>query len=131
MRGLISAIATSLVLVTFTGCGSQSSQASGELSPELSAVTLNVRNDNFQDMDLYAVHNGASTRIGTAIGNSSGVFKLNRGLFPTNDIAIVAVPIGGFGRASSGTLSVSGGEQIDFNIMPVLSQSNASVRPPR
>ena len=97
----------------------------------MSPVSLHVRNDNFQDVDLYAVHNGASTRIGSVVGNSSGVFKLNHTLFPTNDIAIVAVPIGGFGRASSGTLSVSGGEEIDFNVMPVLSQSNASVRPPR
>ena len=89
MRGFVSAVMTSLVLATFTGCGSQSNQASGELSPEMSPVTLHVRNDNFQDVDLYAVHNGASTRVGSVVGNSSGVFKLNHTLFPTNDIAIV------------------------------------------
>jgi len=105
--------------------------AGGEVASAGNAVELRVVNDNYSDVDVYAFRNGVRTRIGSVSGNSSQSFNLNPSLFPTNDVAIVAVPIGGFGAASSGRLSVSPGDQIEFRIMPVLNQSSATIRPPR
>jgi hypothetical protein len=41
---------------------------------------------------------------------------------------VVATPIGGNGRASSGPLIVSPGQTVNFTIGPVLSQSFATVQ---
>jgi hypothetical protein len=41
---------------------------------------------------------------------------------------LIAVPIGGAGRASSGQLAVGPGETIVFTVAPVLQQSSVVVR---
>lgn len=91
-------------------------------------VTLTVRNNNFNDVDVYAVSSGLATRIGTVTGNSSASFRLNPTLVSATDFRIVATPIGGNGRATTGPISVTPGQTIEFTIGPVLSQSTVSVR---
>jgi hypothetical protein len=92
-------------------------------------VELNVRNDNSRDMDVYVVSQGLGTRLGTVTAVSSARFTLDASYFPTSgDFRIVATPIGGNGRASSGNLIVHGGQRIDFTIAPLLRASSASVR---
>ncbi len=120
-------------LLSFSACSSmeRTGEASGNVASAANAVDLRVVNNNFSDVDVYAVRNGERTRIGTVTGNSTQSFTLGPSLFPTNDLSLIAVPIGGFGAASSGRLSVSAGDQIDFRIMPVLNQSTAVLRPPR
>jgi hypothetical protein len=92
------------------------------------AVGLVVQNQNFYDMDLYVVSEGLPTRIGDVGGNSSAHFTLDPSFFPSSDIRIIATPVGGNGRASSGPLSVGPGQTINFTIAPVLRQSSASIR---
>jgi hypothetical protein len=92
------------------------------------AVALHVQNDNFADMDVYVVSEGLATRLGTATGLSSTNFTLDPSFFPTSELRIVATPIGGNGRASSGPLIVNAGQTIEFRIAPRLRQSTASVR---
>src|ERR1043165_5728434 len=118
MRSIIS-VAVAAAIVTATGCGAtqRAGEAAGEVSPVLNTVSVRVVNDNFQDVDVYAVHSGISTRIGTVVGNSSGSFTVDRTLWPSNELSLVAVPIGGFGRASSGRLSVGGGDNVEFHVM--------------
>lgn len=92
------------------------------------SVTLAVNNNNFADVDVYVVSEGLATRLGTVTGNSKDTFRLDPSFFPAGDLRIVATPIGGNGRASSGPLNVAGGQTIVFNIAPVLRQSSASIR---
>lgn len=92
------------------------------------AVGLVVQNQNFYDMDLYVVSEGLATRIGEVGGNSSAHFTLDPSFFPSSDFRIIATPVGGNGRASSGPLSVGAGQTINFTIAPVLRQSSASIR---
>jgi hypothetical protein len=91
-------------------------------------ATLVVENDNFADVDVYALSAGLPTRIGTVTGNHRASFALSRSLISAPDFRIVATPIGGNGRASSGPLLVSPGQTITFTIGPVLSQSHAMVQ---
>ncbi|HEY2027244.1 MAG TPA: hypothetical protein VGG78_09550 [Gemmatimonadaceae bacterium] len=91
-------------------------------------ITLVVRNNNFNDVDVYAVSSGLATRIGTVTGNSSATFTLNPSLVSPTDFRVVATPIGGNGRASTGPINVAQGQTIEFTIGPVLSQSNVSIR---
>jgi hypothetical protein len=91
-------------------------------------VAVHVINNNFADMDVYAVSEGLPTRLGTVTGNSNDTFYLDPSFFPTSTLRIVATPIGGNGRASSGQISVSPGQTIDFTIAPVMSQSSVMIR---
>jgi hypothetical protein len=92
------------------------------------AVGLVVQNQNFYDMDLYVVSEGLATRIGDVTGNATARFTLDPSFFPSQEIRVLATPVGGNGRASSGPLSVSPGQTITFTIASVLRQSSATVR---
>jgi len=92
------------------------------------SVSLTVQNQNFYDMDLYVVSEGLATRIGDVTGNSTGHFVLDPSFFPSSEIRIIATPIGGNGRASSGPLNVGPGQSINFTIASLLRQSSATVR---
>ena len=104
----------------------RSGEAAGEVAPS-SAIGLRVRNNNFLDMDVYAVSAGLATRLGTVTGNSTRNFVLD-GSLATPDLRIVATPIGGNGRASTGQLLVTPGQVIDFTIGAMLNNSNVIIR---
>ncbi|HEY5062737.1 MAG TPA: hypothetical protein VII52_14450 [Gemmatimonadaceae bacterium] len=100
--------------------------AAGDVVPA-SAIGVHVQNDNFLDVDVYAISEGLPTRLGTVTGNSSGNFVID-GSLASQDLRIVATPIGGNGRASSGTVVASPGQTIDFRIGSILRNSTVSVR---
>lgn len=114
-----------LLLSAAPACRSADPWAVGQ-QPD--AVGLTVRNNNFADVDLWAVADGLATRIGTVNGNSSAQFDLSPSLYGASDLRIVGTPIGGNGRASSGPLIVSRGQTIMFTIAPTLRTSFATVR---
>jgi len=87
------------------GCA-HPAQASGDVAPA-TAIGLRVRNDNFLDMDVYAVSAGLATRVGTVTGNSRRNFVLDASMADGQDFRIVATPIGGNGRATTGNIAVS------------------------
>ena len=103
-------------------------QAAGDLAPA-TAIGLSVTNQNFLDMDVYAVSDGLATRLGTVNGNNSRVFTLNPSL-AVRDLRIVATPIGGNGQASTGEVIVSPGQTIEFRIGSTLRNSSVSIRSP-
>lgn len=105
---------------------SRNGEAAGEVVPT-SAIGLRVRNNNFLDMDVYAVSAGLATRLGTVTGNSSRNFVMD-GSLGTPDLRIVATPIGGNGRATTGQLLVSPGQVIDFTIGSTLNNSTVIIR---
>jgi hypothetical protein len=92
------------------------------------AVGLVVENQNFYDMDLYVVSEGLATRIGDVGGNSTARFTLDPSFFPSSELRIIATPVGGNGRASSGPLNVGPGQTIHFTIASFLRQSSATIR---
>ena len=108
-----------------TACG-RANEAGGEVVPA-SAVGLDVKNQNFLDVDVFSIVDGLSTRLGTVTGNSSRHFLLDPSI-GTRDFHLIAVPIGGSGRASSGSLAAGAGQTIVFTIGAVLSNSSAFIR---
>jgi hypothetical protein len=129
MRGtrlIIGLFAAGATLSSVGACSHNYYEAGGEVAPS-GAIGLQVRNENFLDMDVYAVSNGLATRIGTVTGNSTAHFVLNESL-AAQDLRIVATPIGGNGRASSGNITVAPGETIDFRIGSTLRNSSVVIR---
>jgi len=113
--------------VSASAC-SKTGRAAGDVAPAMS-IGLTVMNQNFLDMDVYAVSDGLATRIGTVTGNNTRSFSLHPSL-ASRDLRIVATPIGGNGRASSGEVIVSPGQTIEFKIGSILRNSSVSVRSP-
>jgi hypothetical protein len=122
---LVGLFAAGGMVSTVSAC-SRTNEAAGEVAPA-SAIGLHVRNDNFLDMDVYAVSDGLATRVGTVTGNSSRNFVLDASL-ANLDFRIVATPIGGNGRASTGAIAVAPGQTIDFTIGSILRNSNVFIR---
>lgn len=108
-----------------SACG-RTNESGGEVVPA-SAIGLDVRNQNFLDVDVFSIVDGLSTRLGTVTGNSSRHFLLDPTL-GSRDFHVIAVPIGGSGRASSGPVSVGSGQTIVFTVGAVLQNSNVIVR---
>jgi hypothetical protein len=109
------------------GACAHTGQASGDVAPT-AAIGLRVRNDNFLDMDVYGVSAGLATRLGTVTGNTTRNFVLDASMADGRDFSVVATPIGGNGRASTGTIAVSPGQTIDFKIGSTLRNSSVIIR---
>jgi len=120
------AVATLLFSIVAAGChrGGFTNAPAGTTG----AVGLTVQNQNFYDMDVYVVSEGLATRVGDVTGNSTGRFTLDPSFFPSNELRIIATPVGGNGRASSGQLTVAPGQTIVFTVASVLRQSSAIIR---
>jgi hypothetical protein len=117
---------TMLAALHATAC--RSSNAYDIDQPQAGGATLVVKNDNFSDVDVYVVGSGLPTRVGTVTGHSTARFALSPSQISSPDFRVVATPIGGNGRASSGPLIVSPGQTVTFTIGPMLSQSFATVQ---
>ena len=115
--------------VCVVGCGrsARTYQTSAGAVAAEGAITVRVQNENFADMNVYVVSEGLATRLGTVTGLTSSTFTLDPSFAPSSELRIVATPIGGNGRASSGALVVQPGQTIDFRIASILRQSSASV----
>jgi hypothetical protein len=114
-------------IVAIAGGCSHTPQASGDVAPA-TAIGLRVRNDNFLDMDVYAISAGLPTRLGTVTGNSTRNFVLDASMADGQDFRIVATPIGGNGRATTGNIAVGPGQVIDFTIGSTLRNSSVIIR---
>lgn len=124
-RIVVLAFAAALLVSASTGCRSANPYAVGA---QQNPVGLVVQNNNFADVDVYAVADGLPTRVGTVTGNSTQRFELGESMYQASDLRIVATPIGGNGRASTGPVQVARGQTIFFNIAPVMRQSSVSIR---
>jgi hypothetical protein len=128
MRGkrfLIGLMVATATMPAAGACSHQNEQA-GELAPA-NTVDLHVKNENFLDMDVFAVADGQATRLGTVTGNGSRNFVVDAAL-ANRDFRIVATPIGGTGRAGTGSIAVTPGQTIDFTIGSVLRNSTVFIR---
>jgi hypothetical protein len=125
-RVVVGLFAAMMTTMAATAC-SRTGEAAGEVVPA-NAVGLTVRNNNFLDMDVYTVVNGVATRIGTVTGSTTRSFVLDPSVALQSGIRIIATPIGGSGRASSGSLVVAPGQTIEFDIGTILTNSSAFIR---
>lgn len=114
---------------TMVGCGRNAGLTPGSVAPVAGAVAVHVVNNNFNDVDVYAVSQEAGARrLGMVMATSDGTFVLDPSYFPTGQLRLIAAPIGGRARANSGLLNVTAGEIVEFDIAPHLQESSAIVR---
>jgi hypothetical protein len=116
----IRTIAFSLLLLGAAACKTLS-QGSGDSElarPE--PTILQVDNQGFLDMNVYAARNSQRVRLGTATGNGKTNFtipaSLVSGLTPLH---FVADPIGGRRASVSQEITVAPGDTVVLTIPPV------------
>ena len=113
----IRSIAFALVLLGVAACNafSRGSGNSGQNQP----TVLQVDNQGFLDMDVYAVRGGQRVRLGIATGNSKTNFtippSLVSGLTP---FRFIADPIGGNRTSVSQEITVTPGDTVVLMIPP-------------
>jgi len=114
----IRTIALSILLLGAAACKSLS-HGSGDIDPAQPTV-LQVDNQGFLDMNVYAARSSQRVRLGTAAGNSKTNFTipptLVSGLTP---LRFLADPIGGRRASVSEEITVAPGDTVVLTIPPV------------
>ena len=121
-RLAIVAIAT---IPLVASCASRSTRvtesAGGEVDLASSEVIVRVQNNYLDIVTVYAVARGLSQRLGTVSLGSPATFRIAASRIPADrQLQIVATPLGGNGRATSGAITIGGGSVIDFTVGPTL-----------
>jgi hypothetical protein len=111
------ALALVLALVlALPGCRTGHAARTDEAS---SRTTIEVQNEDFNDMTVYVLVNGSRTRLGIAPGNKSTVLTIPAYLL--NGVPLmrfVANPIGGNRTPVSEEVNVNPGDQLEMIIRP-------------
>jgi hypothetical protein len=111
-------IHTSLIvlLATATACAGRS----GEAAPEpTEAAAVQVQNQGFSDMVVYAINGGQRIRLGLATGNSTHTFTIPRHLIRgAGGIRFLADPVGGSRTPVSEEMTVNPGDIVTLTIPP-------------
>lgn len=116
MRGRV--LAFSVALLTVAGCNAFR-HGSTTMDPNQPTI-VEVDNQGFLDMAVYAVRSTERVRIGTATGNHKTDLRLPPGLVSgLTPLRFIADPIGG-NRASVGEeITVAPGDTVVLTIPPI------------
>ena len=114
----IRSVALVLVFLGVTACNafSRGSATSSQHAPTI----VQVDNEGFLDMDVFAVRSGQRVRLGMATGNS----KTNLTIAPAlvgglTTLRFIADPIGGSRASVSQDITVAPGDTVVLTIPPV------------
>jgi hypothetical protein len=114
----IPAIAFALLLLGATACKTFSHGS--ETSDQNQPTVLQVDNQGFLDMNVYASRSGQRVRLGTATGNSKTNFTVPRSLVSgLTPLRFIADPIGGSRASVSQEITVAPGDTVVLMIPPV------------
>jgi hypothetical protein len=91
-------------------------------------IPLEVTNHNWLDVIIFVVHDGQSTRVGTASASSSVSFALPaRLLGQGREIRLLGHPIGGSGSVVTETVVVQPGQYVEWTLESDLRRSAIGV----
>jgi hypothetical protein len=106
-----------LALASTLGCRTSGAPANADSGP--ATTTIDVQNNDFNDMTVYVVVNSQRTRLGIAPGLKTTVLTIPRYLvFSGSTLRFVGDPIGGNRTPVSEEIDVSPGDQLVMVINP-------------
>ncbi|MDB4912157.1 MAG: hypothetical protein JWO39_2980 [Gemmatimonadetes bacterium] len=115
--GTIVRCLTLVLAITSIGC--RSGRASHKTNEGPVRTTIDVQNQDFNDMTVYVIVNGSRTRLGIAPGNKTTVLTIPDYLLTgTSFVRFVADPIGGNRTPVSEEVDVTPGDQLVMVINP-------------
>ncbi|HVE78090.1 MAG TPA: hypothetical protein VNA89_04490 [Gemmatimonadaceae bacterium] len=118
--------ATAAVLALIAGCPRKGPPP--RFDPDAPVVVI-VRNNNFQDVDVFAFGDGGQRRLGTVVAHTSGTFSLTPSFIGRgNDLRLVAEPVANRSGGVQARVGVLPGQQITWMLESSLTRSYVSVR---
>ncbi len=113
----IRSIAFALLLLGIAGCNAFSR---GSGTDQSQPTVLQVDNQGFLDMDVFAARSVERVRLGIAPGNSKTNFRIPPSLISgLTPLRFIADPIGGRRASVSQEITVSPGDTVLLTIPPV------------
>jgi hypothetical protein len=119
--------AVSSVVLLNCGHGTAERTIDGMPAPN-DAVTVSVQNNNWQDVDVYAVRSGQRIRLGNVTAARSGVFTLPRAVALAPDLRIQVHPLAAPRDYVSSKLSVNPGDIVEVVVGNSLPHTTVIVR---
>ena len=110
------------------GGGHRNGAAAPRVYVDSEVVQVQVQSNYVGPLDVYLVSDGVATRLGDVSGPTVQNFVIDPSQFDITDLRIVAVPIGGYGRATTGRLNVRRGNIVQFTVQQQLRQSTVFIR---
>lgn len=90
-------------------------------------ITVQVQNNNFQDVDVYAITQGMTWRLGTVAGLEETTFTLPRGMAVSDaELRLAFAPIAGWNYWVSPPVLVSPGDRLTSQIGSMLDFSTVT-----
>jgi hypothetical protein len=116
----IQTIAFSLLLLGAAACKTLSHGSGDSEQVQAGPTILQVDNQGFLDMNVYAARNSQRVRLGTATGNNKTNFRIPASLVSgITPLHFVADPIGGRRASVSQEINVAPGDTVVLTIPPV------------
>jgi hypothetical protein len=136
MRSSRASFTAAALLLLAAGCARSPAPAAGP-SPEAAAaadsgrasraIAVQVNNQNFNDMSVYLVHDGARWLVGQVGGLTKATLTVPASLAPADErVRLRAEAIGGGGATTTPLLIVPPGQQVFWTIGADPTQSTAS-----
>lgn len=92
-------------------------------------VVVVIRNNNFQDIDVFAFGDGGQRRLGTVVAHTSGTFSLSAAFVGRgSDVRLVAEPVANRSGGVQARVVVLPGQQITWMLESSLTRSFVSVQ---
>jgi hypothetical protein len=124
-----SAAAVALVGVLAGACASGSGGALDTNGVGSEALVVEVTNHNWADMNVYAVHLGTRTRLGTVVSMTTETFTLpDRARMADGALRLMASPIGSNRTHLTDLILVDEGDRIEWSLENSLALSSYLVR---
>lgn len=129
MRNQLSRLATAAALsLTVAACAGGPSVQNGPLPPDGEATKVEVRNNNWSDMNVYVERSGMRQRLGTVTSMSVKSFRVPKAFLSTSgSVRLVADPIGSRQQHITSPVQVWPGQTVAFTIENHMAISSVSV----
>ena len=123
----IPAMLIGILAATSFACAHRNDVPQGQPAPD-AAVTVSVENNNWQDVDVYAVRSGQRYRLGSVTTANTASFTLPRELVDAPDLRFQIHPIGGAQDFLSGRVIANPGDVIQLKVGNAITHTSVLVR---
>lgn len=127
LKTVVAAVAASLALGACAASGGAPPGGVDRPAVVREPPTVRVENHNWQDVVVYVVGSGLRTRLGMVTSMNRAVFRLPRHVPITDNLRLMADPVGSVDGFVSESILVSPGQEIGLQVHSHLAMSSIAV----
>jgi len=111
--------------LVLSACASGANRASTR--PDSAPVSLTVTNQNWLDVDVFAIRGSTRYRLGAVGGNSSAMLRIPASLIARGELQLMADPIGSNDVYVSDVIPVTPDQSLQLTVAPRMRMSTYAV----